>query len=203
MLALQIDFADVQRVAQNMRAAEDQIPFAMMRALDEATQIARKHLITVWPTKIVQRNASFIAAALTTKDARASKQSLATEIYDKFAASGRDAGHLMMQAKGGVRTPKGRGHMTVPSSNIRKGARGVPANLRPRQLGSRLFSKKGNPDRLYVKDRSGRLRLMYVLKTATKIPKRVPFFEDYQTVMSRELNRLLPIMIEKAMATRR
>src|SRR4029077_5117081 len=202
MLGLEIDFADVERVARNLKAAEDQIPFAMMRALDEATQIARRYLIqTTWPTKIVQRNASFIAAALITKDARASKQSLSTEIYENPRMQGR--GHLLMQAKGGVRTPRGRAHMTIPSRNISRGARGVPERLRPKTLGADLFPRKGKGDALYMRDKKGRLRLMYFLKTATKIPKRVPFFEDYERVMSRELNRLLPIMIEKEMATRR
>jgi hypothetical protein len=171
----------------------------MMRALDEATKIAREHLITkTWPGHIKQRNASFIAAALITRDSRASKQSLSTEIYENPKMQGR--GHLLLQAKGGTRTPKGRAHMTVPVTGLRGQSGAVPSRLRPKALGSRGIRIK---DALYTRDRKGRLKLMYVLKTATKIPKRVPFFEDYQTVMSRELNRLLPIMIEKAMATRR
>jgi hypothetical protein len=201
VLALQIDWADAQRVMSNLKAAEDQMPFAMALALNDATEKTRKHLIGVtWPGHVHQRNTSFIAASLTTKDARASKTSLSTEIYDRLGR-----GHLMLQAKGGVRTPRGRAHMTVPSSAIPKSSRGVPRNLRPKQLGTKLFPLEGGrKDLLFTRDRrSGRLKLMYVLKAATKIPKRVPFFEDYHAVMSAELMRSLPIAIERAMSTRR
>ena len=192
MLALQIDFRDVERVMANLRAAQDQMPYAMALALNEATEKTRQHLIKqTWPSHIKQRNPSFIAASLTTKGARANKRQLETEIYDRL-----NRGHLMMHAKGGVRTPRS-GHLAVPVSNVPKGARGVPQRLRPKNMTVRI------KDALYTRDRSGRLRLVYVLKTATKIPKRVPFFEDYQTVMSRELHRAIPAAVARAMATRR
>jgi hypothetical protein len=205
MQGLSIDYSDVQRIMRNLNAAEEQIPFAMALALNRATENTRQYLIkTTWPGAIKQRNASFIAAALTTREARASKQSLATEIYENERMRGR--GHLMLHAKGGTRTPThGRARMTVPTRNVvRAGAgRRVPQNLRPKQLGEKLFTQKGNPDALYVRDRRGKLKLMYVLKTATRVPKRVPFFEDYHRTMASELNRLIPTAVQYAMATRR
>jgi hypothetical protein len=58
-------------------------------------------------------------------------------------------------------------------------------------------------DALYTRDKRGRLKLMYVLKSRTPVPKRVPFYEDFATSMRRELIVALPIAIAKAMATRR
>jgi hypothetical protein len=193
-----IDWSDAQRVMANLKAAEDQMPFAMALALNAATEKTRKHLITeTWSGShgIKVRNPSFIGASLTTKGTRATKRQLETEIYDKLGR-----GHLMMHARGGVRKPQGRSHMAVPSSKLPKGSRGVPSGLRPKNLQNAVRIK----DALYVRDkRSGKLKLMYVLKSATRIPKRVPFFEDYQTVMRRELMRALPIAVERAMSTRR
>jgi hypothetical protein len=54
-----------------------------------------------------------------------------------------------------------------------------------------------------VLKKKGRLRLLYVLKHATKIPKRVPFYEDFAASMERELRRTIPLAVERAMATRR
>ena len=194
MMQIQIDWSDVKRVMANLKAAEDQMPFAMALALNDATEKTRKYLIThTWPSRIKQRNASFIAASLTTKGTRATKRQLESEIYDRL-----NRGHLMMHAKGGTRTARG-AHMAVPVSSMPKSGRGVPQRLRPRNLANSVRIK----DAIYTRDRSGKLKLMYVLKTATKIPRRVPFFEDYHASMSRELRRSIPIAVERAMRTRR
>ena len=104
-----------------------------------------------------------------------------------------------MQAKGGRRVPHGGSSLAVPLSSVPKGSRGVPARLRPKNLKTAV--RKG--DALYSKDKKGRLRLLYVLKKSTNIPKRVPFYEDFLTSMQREIVRTLPMAVAKAMATRR
>jgi hypothetical protein len=105
-----------------------------------------------------------------------------------------------MQAKGGVRAPHGGSNLAVPASDVPKTSRGVPARLRPKALANAF--RKG--DVLYTRDpRQRRLRLMYVLKHATKIPKRVPFYEDFAESMRRELARPIPMAVEKALATRK
>jgi hypothetical protein len=196
MVAISVDMSDLNRIATMLGAAADQLPFVCALALNAATEKTRQHLIkTTWPSHVrPTHNRSFIAASLTTKDARATKNVLSTEIFDKL-----ERGHLYEQARGGVRVPHGRAHVAVPVSAIPRTARGVPRNLRPRQLANSVRIK----DALYTRDKSGRLKLMYVLKTATKIPKRVPFYEDFQTVMRRELLEALPAAIGRAMATRR
>jgi hypothetical protein len=195
MIKLEFDFDDFAKEAVALGVAADQLPYALSLAMNRAADVTRNLLIkTTWPQHIVQRNASFIAASLTTKDSRASKQSLSVEIFDKL-----ERGNLVMQSLGGSRTPRGGSNLAVPLSNIPRSSRGVPARLRPRNMPTAL--RKG--DALYARDRKGKLTLLYILKSATKIPKRVPFYEDFAKCMQDELQRTIPMAIEKAMATRR
>lgn len=199
MLNLEFNFDEIEQTALSIGAAADQIPYAMMLAMNRAADVTRNFLIqATWPNHVQQRNNSFIAASLTTRDARATKTSMAVELYDKL-----DRGNLQMQAKGGQRSPqRGGASLAVPASNVPKGSRGVQASLRPKNLQPTASFRKG--DVLYAKDkRSGRLRLLYVLKPATKIPKRVPFYEDFAASMERELHRTIPLAVARAMATRR
>lgn len=195
MLTVEFDLTDWEQAAKSVEGAADQLPYAMSLALNRSAEVTRSLLIqTTWPQHVQQRNASFIGASLTTKDSRASKQSLAVEIYDKL-----DRGNLQMQAKGGARTPRGGSNLAVPASSVPRTSRGVPAQLRPKAMPNAF--RKG--DVLYTRDNRRRLRLMYVLKHSTPIPQRVPFYEDFATSMQRELRRTLPLAMAKAMATRR
>jgi len=195
MIRVEFDFAQIEKVALSLGAAADQIPFATAVALNRAADVTRNFLIKqTWPQHIQQRNASFIGASLTTRGARADKRSAAVEIYDRL-----NRGNLQMQALGGTRTPRGGANLAVPSSKIGRTSRGVPARLRPKSLPNAI--RKG--DVLYTRDKKGRLRLMYVLKHQTPIPRRVPFYEDFALSMQRELRVALPVAIAKAMATRR
>jgi hypothetical protein len=195
MFKIEIDYRDLEAAAIRIGASADQVPYALSLALNRAADVTRNLLIeTTWPQHVHQRNASFIAASLTTKDSRASKGSLAVELYDKL-----QRGNLVMQSKGGTRTPQGGSNLAVPASSVPKGARGVPSRLRPKNMPTAF--RKG--DVLYARDKKGKLTLLYVLKHQTKIPKRVPFYEDYAMSMSRELVRTIPMAVERAMATRR
>jgi hypothetical protein len=194
---VEIDFSEIEALAKSVGAAADQIPYAIALAMNRSADVTRRLLIeTTWPQHVQSRNKSFIAASLTTKDARASKQSLSVEIYDKL-----DRGNLMMQALGGTRAPMGGSNLAVPSSAVPKTSRGVTASLRPKNLQPTKSFRRG--DVLYAKDRKGKLRLLYVLKHQTKIPKRVPFYEDYAASMRRELIRTIPLAVQRAMSTRR
>ena len=194
MIHLEFDYAELERYALSLNATADQIPFALSTALNRSADVTRNLLIkSTWPTAVKQRNQSFIAASLTTREARATKTSLAVEIYDKL-----DRGNLQMQAKGGQRVARGN-NMAIPSSNITRGASGVPSRFKPKNIQTAV--RKG--DVLYGRDRSGKLKLLYVLKHATPIPKRVPFYEDFAASMSRELTRTIPLAVKRAMETRR
>lgn len=195
MFKIELDFTELEQAAIKIGAAADQVPYALSLAMNRAADVTRNLLITsTWPQHVQQRNNSFIAASLTTRDARASKGSLSVEIYDKL-----QRGNLVMQSKGGTRAPQGGSNLAVPASNINRTSRGVPTRLRPKNMPTAV--RKG--DVLYAKDKKGRLTLLYVLKPATTIPKRVPFYEDYANSMSRELVRTIPMAVEKAMATRK
>src|SRR5262245_1638828 len=197
MLGLAIDFAEAEKLARSVGAAADQIPFALATALNRSADVTRNLLIrSTWPGHIHQRNSSFIAASLTTREARASKASLSVEIYDRL-----NRGNLVLHARGGARTPVGGGTLAVPAEDIaaQRGAQGVPKRLRPRNLKTAV--KKN--DVLYTRDKKGRLKLAYVLKRATRVPRRVPFYEDFAASMSRELHRTIPLAVGRAMATRR
>lgn len=196
MIHVEFDYKELQAYALKLGAAEDQVPYALALAMNRAAEVTRNLLIKqTWPTHVVARNKSFIAASLTTKDARASKQSLAVEIYDRL-----NRGNLQKQAKGGTRTPV-RGHnLAIPSStNVKRGASGVPSRMRPKNL-KQAFKING---KLFTRDRKGRLTLVYALKPSTKIPKRVPFYEDFAASMERELRRTIPQAVARAMATAR
>jgi hypothetical protein len=198
MLSVAFDFSDWEAQAKSIEGAVDQLPFAMALALNRSADVTRQFLIqSTWPQHVQQRNASFIAASLTTKDSRASKQSLAVEIYDKL-----DRGNLQMHAKGGQRVPRGGSSLAVPSSTIAKTSRGVPAALRPKAIPQDVAVRKG--DVLYARNkRTHRLRLLYVLKHATKVPQAVPFYQDFAMSMQRELQRTMPMAVAKALATRK
>lgn len=195
MLRLEFDFKQLERQSLALGAAADQIPFALATAMNRSADVTRNFLIKhTWPTAIKQRNASFIAASLTTRDARANKRSLSVEIYDRL-----DRGNLKLQALGGVRAPKGGGNLAIPASTITRTSRGVPTRLRPKNL-KNAFKRKGL---LMVRDKKGRAKLVYTLKPTTKVPKRVPFYTDFAESMRREMTRNLPLAIKHAMATRR
>jgi hypothetical protein len=195
MFKIEFDYDALLRSAQGIEGVAEQLPYALALAMNRSADVTRNLLIrSTWPSHVQQRNASFISASLTTRDARATKGSLAVEIYDRL-----DRGNLQMQAKGGTRTPHGGSSLAVPSSGVTRTSRGVPSRLRPKNLSTAV--RKG--DVLYAKDRKGRLRLLYVLKPATAIPKRVPFYEDFAASMTRELVRTIPLAVQKAMATRR
>ena len=195
MIKVEFDFAQLEQYAQKVGAAADQIPYALSLAMNCSADVTRNLLIKhTWPTSIKQRNASFIAASLTTRGARATKQSMTVEIYDKL-----DRGNLQMQAKGGDRRSRAGGNLAVPVSTMPRTARGVPTKLRPRNMPTAV--RKG--DALYARDKKGKLKLLYIIKRTTKIPKRVPFYEDFAASMQRELRRTIPQAVAKAMATRR
>jgi hypothetical protein len=191
------DLSGFVRRAQELGSAADQVPFALSLAMNRAVRDTREHLIAqTWPRNIKQRNPTFIRASLTTEWAK--KNDLEVSIYDKL-----ERGHLLLHAKGGTRQPQmGRRHLAVPSRNIRKGAHGAPKAQKPRNLrdavvfNNIIFQQTGSK-------KNRKLKAMYFLKTAVRIPKRVPFFEDFADQMKQHLNQELPGAVRQAMATRR
>lgn len=195
MFHMEFDYRELSDYAQQVGARVDQIPFALSLALNRAADVTRNVLIKqTWPQHVHARNPSFIAASLTTREARASKSSLAVEIYDRL-----DRGNLQKQAKGGTRTPRGGSNLAIPASTVTRTQRGVPRALKPANLKNSFKAK----NMLFVRDSRGRAKLVYTLKHQTPIPKRVPFYEDFTTSMQRELTRTIPMAVARAMSTAR
>jgi len=203
MFELQLSFTDVVRTASALGASADQIPYVVARSLNDAVEEARSFLISsTWPTHVNARNRSFLKAALTTKDARATKGNLTAELYDKL-----DRGSLLLHAKGGTKSAKG-GNLAIGGSNVKRTSRGVSAGQRPRGLKNSF--KKG--DVIYQrqmggkgrkKKATGKLKLMYVLKPKATIKKDVPMYADFEKVVRRVLLYSMARNVKIAMSTRR
>lgn len=195
MIHVEFDYKELENYATQLGARADQIPYALALAMNRSAEVTRNFLIkATWPKHIVQRNASFIAASLTTKEARATKESLAVEIYDRLAHV-----DLPRQAKGGTKTPLKGANIAIPASSVPRTSRGVPTNLKPANLKNSFKTR----NMLFVRTKGGRPRLVYTLKPAVKVPKRVPFYEDFAASMERELRRTIPDAVAKAMSTAR
>ena len=77
MFKVEIGYLNAQQVAASLGAAADQVPYALALALNRSAEVTRNLLIRqTWPGAVHARNASFIAASLTTRESRATKSSL-------------------------------------------------------------------------------------------------------------------------------
>ena len=194
---LKFDFSDFERVAKNIGAFADQIPFALAGALNAAAEVARTDLITkTWPSSVEVRNKSFMKAALTTKGERATKKKLSVAVYDKLGR-----GNLKAHDKGGT-ARAAKGVLAVPSRAIseRRTAKGVPTRLKPLAL-PRSFRKGDTIYQRPVK-RTQPLKLMYTLKSSTHVPADVPFEHDFENSMRREISKAFVPRLIAAMRTR-
>jgi hypothetical protein len=202
MIQLQLDTKDFIRAAASFGAAADQMAYIMMKTLNEAAEKTRTHLIeNTWPQHVQVRNRRFMNAALTTRDAKASKTNLSVEIYDRLKRA-----KLELHARGGTRT--GRGRIAIPTARIdaARGASGVPKRLLPANLkdavriGDNIFVKTKGRGR---KKSGQRLELAYSLRPSTRIPKSVPFHEDFARIMRANVLKAMPANVARAMATRK
>lgn len=192
---LELDLREFEKAARAMGAARDQVPYALSRALNEATQETRQLLINdTWPRSVTVRNKGFLRGALRTEFSH--KNSLKVAIFDKL-----NRGNLKRHADGGVKVPAS-GRIAVPSANVTRGSRGVTPSQKPKNLsgkvviGNRVYQEKG-------RGKNKRLVFMYALTQRAVIKKRVPFREDFEKSMVRAVRaKFGPVMV-KAMSTRR
>jgi hypothetical protein len=191
---LEIDLSSFERAARNMGGAIDQVPFALANAMNGAAFEARSKLIgDTWPKHVTVRNKSFMRAALRVEPAN--KTHLSVAVVDTLKR-----GHLKLHAKGGTKQAKGR--LAIPTKRVVRGSSGVRKSQLPRNLkraiikGNLIFQEEG-------RGKKRKLRLMYALKPSARIRKDVPFYEDFATVMRREVAARFPGAIAKAMRSRR
>lgn len=197
-MSIKFDFRDFERVAKRMSAASNQVPFALARALNDGADKARKYLIEkTWPNSIHRRNDRFLNAALTTKGTRASKRNLTVKITDKL-----NRGSLQLHADGGTKTPK-KSSLAIPSKQIQAAqtSRGVPKGLRPLAIPNSF--KRGDAILQRPAKHGGKPVKQYSLRPTAKIKKDVPFREDFNKTMRREVFRAFGPRLRAAMNTRR
>jgi hypothetical protein len=188
--------------AKKIGAVADQLPFIMSLSLNRAAKDTREHLVRqTWPQAIKQRNTAFIGRALRTK--WSDKTHLSIEIYDDLGRAS-----LKAHAEGGVKVPKG-SNLAIPNTrqgNIQLTAHGVSRGQRPSNIkGYKALDKKGNQVIYEVrgKGKGRQIRRMYLLKPKVTIKKDVPFHEDFESEMSKNIREELPIAVIDAMRTAR
>lgn len=217
MFELKFDVSAFERRARELGDAVDQVPYALSRAMNDAAKAARQELIdNTWGSHVHVRNPRFAKWAL--QIIYADKHNLTVEINDE-AAHGR--GHMLAHAKGGRHV--GKGLTAVPSSQIAalRTSGGIPKALRPRNVpntfkqGFVIYQRLPRHGRKKKRARDakgrfmntggrkfGHLKLLYVLKPSTPFNVDVPFFEDFTTIMRREIQSRFPAAMKAAMRTR-
>ncbi|PRH85356.1 hypothetical protein C5L14_23230 [Labrys okinawensis] len=190
---LKFDFSAFQKMAAKLKVAEQQLPFALSRALNESAFVARSTMVDDWPGRVQSKNSRFLGWALGVK--KATKNDLTVTISDE-RAGGRTL--LKQLADGGTHT--GQGRLAVPVAGQRRGARGIVPSQRPRNL-KQAFRKGDVIYEVVGKGKRKRLRLAYVLKSSVTVPKRVPFRETFNEVMKREMAVRAPRLMLEAMKT--
>jgi hypothetical protein len=213
VIDLQFDMRSLERRAQEIGGALDQLPFVIMKSLNEAADKTRDHLINqTWPSSVQVRDPRFMDAALTTRGERARKDTLRVTIYNK---SGR--GQLGLHDTGGVKMAKGR--LAIPTANIKakRGAGGVPKGMRPMNLPNTFIKgdviyqrvgkywKKGKRKSMSAFAGRDQRHLVPVYKLAPNARLRadVPFTIDFRHVMTREVHAAFSTWMATAMRTRR
>jgi hypothetical protein len=209
MYALNLDASEFEAKARAMGAAQDQVPYALSRALNSAATYARRQLISdTWPSHVTVRNTRFLNAVLLTHFS--DKHNLRVEIYDSTPDQ---RAHLELHAKGGMKTARG-ARLAIPIAGnilgVQPTASGVPKNLRAKALVAstpkralRITALRGSGNQGIFIGRGGRLNLIYVLTRQAQIKKTVPFYEDFYDLIRRDARLNFPGAMKQAMRTRK
>jgi hypothetical protein len=200
-MSIKIDMREVEQLADRIGAARDQIPFAMSKTLNDAAFITRGVLTKeTWPQHVSQRNPSFPSAVMHVN--KATKDNLEVEITET-----RDSTvSLKAHAEGGVKVAPKR--FAIPMPAYREGKmtqHGLRLDARARAIINRYpkqavrITDKG----IFVADKGGRLRLVFVFKQAVNIKKDVPIYEDFAQTVETTIQRELEPALLMAMRTRK
>lgn len=196
-IEIKIDGAPFEEQARKMEAAQDQMPFALSRALNDAANDAYNFIIDqTWPRAVTVRASGFMRWALRTKFS--TKYDLCVEIYDNTSDA---RAHLALHAEGGTKNPR-KGHLAIPSNNVTRTANGVAADQRPANLagkvviGNKIYQRVG-------RGKNSALKLMYVLAKSARQPMDVPFKADFQTEILQSASQHFIPRMKEAMNSRK
>ncbi|WP_336489576.1 hypothetical protein [Methylobacterium nigriterrae] len=190
------DLRDFERAADAMKAARDQLPFAISLALNKAAAATESRLATeTWAAHTANRNKGFFKAAMAIDIA--TKGRLQVSLYDSLGRA-----KIALHAHGGIAQAKGR--FAVPTSAVRKTSRGVAANMRPSAIDpKRKVVKDGLIFRASGKGEHRKLTLLYKLTPTVRIKPDVPLEQDFDRFFREEMRREFPVAVRRAMRTRR
>lgn len=199
MITLDLDLSAFRRAAQQMQAAQDQVPFALASALNTAAfRMKDTVLPEVWAEHVTVRDPGFLRGSLRVE--KATKRNLSVAVFDN-----RRRASLLAHAKGGTKFAKRQ--LNIPPSTgkvVTRGRSGVPKRQRPAAILANTPKRalRVLPHGIFVGE-GGRLWLRFSAKTSASIKRDVPFFESWQRVMAAEARWLFPAAMKKAMRTRR
>lgn len=192
---LSFDVRDFERIASSMRGAQDQMAFAISVSLNKAAQNTENRLASeTWASHVQVRNRGFLRAALDIE--RSDKRNLRVTVFDKLGRA-----NLSLHETGGTARSK-TGRFAIPTSRVRKGAKGVVQSQRPANL-SRKVVKDGLIFQKVGRGKSERLQLMFKLQPTNQVKADVPFHRDFNRFMREEARREFPKAMAKAMRTRK
>lgn len=188
---------DFERITRQLDAAYDQLPFALMLALNDALFETKQVLTDVtWPKAVTVRNATFLDYALHVE--KATKDDLSGAIVDQSDGHV----HLKLHADSGTKHPRG-ANFAIPSKAVDLGAGGaIYKSERPRSLrnsvriGNRIYQYQGRGKK------NRKLVLMYTLKPSVNIKADVPFRQDFADAMKESAERHFVPRMMQAMRTR-
>lgn len=195
MFELKLNTSDFERQARVLKAAQDQVPYALALALNKAAENTRDLLVQTWPQHVKVRNSGFIRYAL--RREFATKHNLRIVIFDQ---SGKP--FIRRLDAGGVHQARG-SNLAIPvEASVRVGAHGVRKSQLPRSIPN-AFVKNGAIYQRVKRGKKQRLKLMYILRPSVQVSKHIPFSEDFAISMTDETRTSFPAAMARAMKGRR
>ena len=200
MTIFKIDMHEIEQAANKIGAAQDQIPFAMSRVLNDAAFATRRVLAEeTWPRHVTQRRKNFPSVVLHVD--RSSKGHLTVAIRELEQKTP----SLQRHAKGGVKRPRGR-NLAIPlKAWVQRTSQGaVRKDMSPKAIIARTPKRALRiTNRGIFVGEGGRLHLRYSLKGQALQPPDVPFEKEFERSMTYAINQLFEPRMQLAMATRR
>ena len=168
-----------------------QLPFAFSRTLNETMFEVRRHVVKkTYPRAFDVRDRTFFTRIMTIDKSNIKRSAgLSVVLRDR-----KKKDYLEVHTKGGVKRPRGGGHLAIPSDLIkaRRTGKGIRSTRRPRAIiasekgfvGKTKFGAPVIYERKFKRKRYP-LKVVYYLAPRARISKTFPFYKDANTVTRR------------------
>ena len=180
------------------RMQRNQVPFAASKALNDTAFDVRRFVVgPLWNRSFPQsRNKRFPHVIFRVR--RAKKRDLRSEVFDRL-----DRYFLPLHIAGRDKTARG-GRLAIPNTrHITRTATGrIPKRVQPANLPNSFVEDRGRGPALWQRQRDGSVRLMYYLRSTSRIIARFPFFRlgyaKGRQVWSKNMDRALRFALRTA-----